>query len=79
MTQHTSSDGKFKKGQYVSWAWGNGRAYGTITQTFYEKVTRHINQHDVTRNASHEEPAYLLLQDDGQEVLKSGSELEAEG
>lgn len=28
-----------------------------------------------TRNASEDEPAYLIEQEDGDEVLKSGSEL----
>jgi len=38
-------------------------------------VERKIKGKEITRNASREEPAYLVKQEDGDEVLKSGSEL----
>jgi hypothetical protein len=38
-------------------------------------VSRTIARSEITRNASEEEPAYLIEQDDGDHVLKSASEL----
>lgn len=71
----TTKTAKFKKNQAVTWEWGTGEAHGKIHDTFTEKVTRRINGKEITRNASPEEPAYLIVQEDGQEVLKSESEL----
>ena len=68
----------YDKGDRVSWEWGSGRAEGKITEQFAEKVTRTIKGNEVTRNASEDEPAYLIEQDDGGRVLKSHSELRKE-
>lgn len=65
----------FKKGDAVSWSWGSGTATGTITESFTEKVTRTIKGSEITRDASADEPAYLIEQEDGDRVLKSASEL----
>lgn len=65
------------KGQRVSWKWGAAQAEGEIVEVFTDKVTRKIKGKDITRNASAEEPAYLVRQEDGDEALKSGSELSA--
>ncbi len=65
----------YRKGDTVSWTWGSGTAAGTVTETFTETVTRTIKGTEVTRNATDEEPAYLIEQDDGDRVLKSASEL----
>ena len=65
----------YKKGDSVAWAWGNGTATGKIKEKFTQKVTRTIKGSEITRNASEDEPAYLIEQQDGDEVLKSGSEL----
>lgn len=65
----------FKKGDAVTWHWGNGTAAGRVVERFTEKVTRNIKGSEVTRNASKEEPAFLIKQEDGDQVLKSGSEL----
>lgn len=62
-------------GDNVEWNWGEGTATGKVVERFTEKVTRTIDGSDITRNATEEEPAYLIEQEDGQEVLKSGSEL----
>lgn len=59
----------------VAWNWGDGTATGKVREVFREKVTRTIDGTDVTRNASDDEPAYLIEQDDGQRVLKSHGEL----
>lgn len=66
---------KFQVKQYVSWNYGNGTAKGQIKEAFKEKVTHTIKGNEVTRNASDDEPAYLVEQDDGDQVLKSESEL----
>lgn len=63
-------------GDTVEWSWGNGTGTGTVTERFTERVTRTIDGTEVTRDASDDNPAYLVEQDDGDRVLKSGSELE---
>lgn len=65
----------FKKGDAVTWSFGSGKAKGKIAEVFHEKVERKIKGKEITRNASKEEPAYLVKQEDGDEALKSGSEL----
>lgn len=64
-----------KKGDHVSWKWGAATAEGVIADIFTEKVTRKLKGSEVTRNATSKEPAYLIRQEDGDEVLKSASEL----
>ena len=65
----------YKKGDKVEWKWGNGKAEGKVAEKFTEKVTRTIKGSEITRDASKDEPAYMIEQDDGGKVLKSGSEL----
>lgn len=67
-----------RKGSAVSWAWGEYRAHGKIVERFTEKVSRAIKGTTVSRDASADEPVFLIDQDDGAQVLKSGSELTAE-
>lgn len=62
-------------GDTVEWNWGSGTGSGTVTERFTSKVTRTIKGNEVTRDASDDEPAYLIEQDDGDRVLKSASEL----
>ena len=62
-------------GDRVEWNWGDGTGSGTVTERFTDKVTRTIKGNEVTRDASEDEPAYLIEQDDGDRVLKSASEL----
>lgn len=65
----------YKTGTKVKWNWGNGSGIGEITERFTDDVTRTIKGNEVTRNASSDEPAYLIEQDDGDRVLKSHSEV----
>ncbi|MGF1449954.1 MAG: DUF2945 domain-containing protein [Opitutales bacterium] len=65
----------YTQGTRVKWNWGNGEGEGTVTEVFTEKVTRTLKGTEVTRDASEDEPAYLIEQKDGDEVLKSASEL----
>ena len=64
-----------RKGSKVSWKWGEHTAHGKVVDKFTEKVTRKLKGSEVTRDASEEEPAYLIEQEEGDQVLKSGSEL----
>ncbi|GAA5505931.1 DUF2945 domain-containing protein [Novipirellula caenicola] len=66
---------KFRVNQYVRWKYGSGTATGQIKESYKQKVTKTIKGSEITRNASDDEPAYLIEQDDGDEVLKSESEL----
>lgn len=66
----------YKKGDKVTWNWGKGSASGKVQEKFTKKVTRTIKGSEITRNATDDEPAYLIEQEDGDMVLKSESELE---
>ncbi|MFP7571154.1 DUF2945 domain-containing protein [Marivita sp. S2033] len=65
----------YSEGSKVKWDWGNGTGSGTVTKVYTQKITKKIKGSEVTRDASEDEPAYLIEQDDGDEVLKSQSEL----
>lgn len=64
-----------ERGTHVTWAWGAHRAEGIVAQKFTQRVRRTINGKTIVRNASEDEPAYLVRQTDGNRALKSGSEL----
>lgn len=66
----------FSKGARVQWSWGNGTGEGKVTQVFTEDVERTLKGTKVHRDASEDEPAYLIEQDDGDKVLKGHSEVE---
>ena len=65
----------YNEGDKVEWNWGNGTGTGTIQQRFTDDVTRTIKGSEIKRKASEDEPAYLIEQDDGDQVLKSHSEV----
>lgn len=67
----------FRKGQTVTWDWGGGTATGKIKDRFTRKVTRKIKGSEITRNGDADNPAYLIEQEDGDEVLKLASELKS--
>lgn len=66
---------EYSKDTKVQWNWGNGTATGTIQKVYTRKITKEIKGTEVTREASSDDPAYLIEQDDGDEVLKSHSEV----
>lgn len=66
----------YNVGTKVKWKWGQGWGKGKVEERFTEKVTRTIEGNEVTREASDEEPAYLIEQEDEAQVLKSHSEVE---
>jgi hypothetical protein len=59
----------------VEWDWGNGTAEGYTREVFRNKITRTIKGTEVTRDASDDNPAYLIEQSDGDYVLKLHSEI----
>lgn len=59
----------------MKWNWGSGEASGKVQESFSSRVTRTIKGNEVTRDASSDNPAYLIEQEDGDRVLKSHSEL----
>ncbi|MGR3513525.1 MAG: hypervirulence associated TUDOR domain-containing protein [Paracoccaceae bacterium] len=63
-------------GDRVAWHWGSGTASGEVTERFTSKVTRTLKGSEVTRNASNDEPAFLIEQSDGDRALKSITEVE---
>ncbi|KFL30926.1 hypothetical protein JP75_11205 [Devosia riboflavina] len=67
----------FRQGSKVSWTWGAHQASGKIIERFTSRVTRTIKGGEVTREASRQEPAFLIEPQDGDLVLKSRSELRA--
>ena len=66
---------KYRIGEWVEWNWGSGTAKGKVQERFTDKITRTIKGTDVTRDASDDNPAYMIEQEDGDRVLKSASEL----
>ena len=73
-----SSSNSFQTNQYVQWDWGNGKGKGQIEERFEREVTRTLQGSEITRDGSEDNPAYLIKQEDGDQVLKLGSELEAQ-
>ncbi len=67
----------YSEGSKVKWNWGSGTATGTIQSKFEKKVTRKIKGNEVTRDGSKDNPAYYIKQENGDAVLKLGSELES--
>jgi hypothetical protein len=64
-----------KKGDKVEWKWGASKAEGKIVKEYDAPVTKTIKGTKVKRNASKEEPAYEIEQENGNKVIKSESEL----
>jgi len=67
----------YSEGDTVRWNWGNGTGADTVTAVHASPIARTIGGAEITRNASGDNPAYLIGQRDGAEVLKSHSELES--
>ncbi len=65
----------FRTGETVTWHWGQGEAKGAIAETFTRRVRRRIKGKMISRNASADNPAYIVKQEDGGRALKSHSEL----
>jgi hypothetical protein len=68
-----------RTGTPVTWSWGNGTAEGKVTEIHHDKITRTLGGSEITRNGSDDDPALLIEQEDGTEVLKLRSEVERAG
>lgn len=66
----------YSKGTKVSWNWGQGTAEGKVVEVHKEKISKTIKGSEITRNGTDDNPAYLLEQEDGTQLLKLDSELE---
>ena len=64
-----------RTGTEVSWSWGNGTATGKVVEIHHDKVTRTLSGSEITRNGSDDDPALLIEQDGGAQVLKLRSEV----
>ena len=73
-----SNSNSFQTDQYVEWEWGNGKGKGQIKDRFEREVTRTLQGSEITKDGTEDNPAYLIKQEDGDEVLKRGSELSAQ-
>ena len=65
----------YAEGDKVQWQWGGSTATGTIAKVYTRKTTRTIDGAEVTREASEDEPAYFIEQQDGGRVLKGHGEV----
>lgn len=66
-----------RKGTQVSWKYGTGTATGKIESIHKEHVTRKIKGSDITRNGTADDPALVIVQDNGDKALKLQSEVKA--
>ena len=63
-------------GDTVKWNWGQGTADGRIMQIYKERVSKTLKGSEIVREGSDDNPAYLIEQEDGDQVLKLESELD---
>ncbi|KUG09745.1 DUF2945 domain-containing protein [Solirubrum puertoriconensis] len=68
-----------RKGTRVSWKYGTGTATGKIEQTFKEPVSRTFKGSEITRKGTPDNPAFLIVQENGDRVLKLKSEVQPAG
>ena len=68
-----------RKGTQVTWKYGTGTAAGKIESVHKEAVTRTIKGSEIHRNGSADDPAFVIVQDNGNKVLKLQSEVKAAG
>lgn len=64
-----------RKGSSVKWKWGSSEATGKVIDTFSEKITKTIKGSEITRIGEQGNKALLIVQEDGDEVLKLESEV----
>ena len=66
----------FQEGNKVKWKWDNGIGEGKVVKKYTQKITKKINGTEITRDADDYNPAYLIEQEDGNQVLKFQSEVD---
>ena len=65
----------YSEGDRVKWNWGKGTGEGKVEKVYTRKTTRKIKGSEITKNGSKDCPAYYIVQEDGDAVLKLHSEL----
>jgi hypothetical protein len=65
----------YHKNSKVRWQWLGKNIDGVVEEVFTTKVTRTIKSKKITRNASAENPAYLVRSEAGNLALKLETEL----
>ncbi|MGZ3691284.1 MAG: DUF2945 domain-containing protein [Pseudobdellovibrio sp.] len=66
---------KFKIGDAVQWNWLGRQISGTVLKTFVSPTVVEIKNKKIKRNATAENPAYLVQSSAGNQALKLESEL----
>ena len=66
-----------RKGTKVSWKYGTGTAVGKIESVHTKPIVRTIKGSEIHRNGSADDPALVIVQDNGDRVLKLKSEVKA--
>lgn len=66
-----------RKGTKVSWKYGTGTATGKIESVHKEPISRSIKGSEIKRNGSESDPAFVIVQESGERVLKLRSEVKA--
>lgn len=66
-----------RKGSTVTWKYGTGTASGKIEEVHKESVTKKIKGSDITRNGTADNPAFVIVQENGDKVVKLQSEVSA--
>ena len=66
----------YKPGDSVTWNVGSSHTKGTVKEVYTTPVSRDdVGGNPKKRNASEDNPAYLVLHEDGTQFLKSETEL----
>ncbi len=66
----------FAKETFVKWVWGQGYGKGKIVDHYKETVHKVLQGSEITRHGTADNPAYLIQQENGPQVLKLHSELQ---
>ena len=64
-----------RRGSKVSWKWGNGHGKGAVKEVYNHRVSHTFKGEEIIRNGSPDDPAILIEQEDGDQVLKLASEV----
>lgn len=62
----------------IKWSWGNGEGRGKVREVHHDTFSKKIKGTEISRNGTDDNPAYLIEQEDGDEVIKLHSEVEKE-
>lgn len=65
-----------KKGDRVTWKWGNGTAEGTVKNVATDRVEITSKGKKIAKNGTNDNPAIVINHSSGDDVLKLASELQ---